>query len=79
MLKHTHTYNINNKKKKAILTSLPISTPTTPQTEALTITVKEKEPSTVVAKTSTPEVAGILNPLHSYVSVIKSFLASAIS
>ena len=52
-------------------TNLPsqgISIPTTPQTKTTTTTVKESEPSTVVAKTPTPEVAGTLEPLHSYVS-----------
>ena len=47
--------------------STPItkSTPTTPQMEAHTATVKEHEPSTVVAKTSTLRAARILDPLHS--------------
>ena len=44
------------------------STPTTPQTEVPMATVKEQELSTVAAKTSTPEVAGILDSLHFYVS-----------
>ena len=44
------------------------STPKTPQTEAPTITVKEQEPSTAVAKTSSLEAIGVLDPLHSYVS-----------
>ena len=76
LLKYTHTEKNNtfdkkktNKKKSS--TSLPPqgkATPTTPQTEVPMATVKEKEPSTVVAKASTPEVAGILNSLHFYVS-----------
>ena len=44
------------------------STPSTPQIEAPTATVKEQELSTVATKSSTLEAAGILGPPHSYVS-----------
>ena len=37
-------------------------TPTTPQTEVSTATVKGKESSTVIAKINTLEAAGILDP-----------------
>ena len=46
-------------------TNLPpkgTSTPITPQTDVPTATVKECEPLTVVAKASSLEVAGILDP-----------------
>ena len=56
--------------KKGYANLLPkgISPPTTSQREAPTATVKEKEVSTVVAKTCTPENAGILDPLNSCAS-----------
>ena len=55
--------------KKAIPISLSKrkSTLTTPQMDPPTTTVKEQEPSTVVATTSTLKAAGIPDPLHSYV------------
>ena len=74
---HTHTHtqthtqtkkNNNNKKGNTNFPSQRISTPKTPQTEAPMAAVKEQDPSTAVAKTSNPEVGGILDPLHSYVS-----------
>ena len=71
LLKHTHTQQrkiIIITKGNANLPPQGISTPTTPETKAMTATVKEQEPLTAVTKISTPEVAGILDPLHSYVS-----------
>ena len=75
-LKHTHTQKKimqmikkTNKKKGSI--KLPPhgkSTPATPQMEALMAIVKKKEPSTVVVKISTSDVAGILDSAHLYIS-----------
>ena len=64
---------IKKKTNKRSSTNLPPkekSTPTTPQTEVHMAIVKEQEPSTLLAKTSTPEVAGILDSPHFYVSAI---------
>ena len=55
---HTHTHTRTHTHTHA----------QTPQAEAPTATVKEQEPSTVVAKISTLEAAEIQNPLHSYIS-----------
>ena len=68
---HTHTHKKNNNNNKKVNTNLlpqGKSTPTTSQTEVFTATVNELDPSTVVEKTSTLDAAGILDPLHSYVS-----------
>ena len=69
LLKHTHTHlKIIIIKGNTNLPPQGISTSITPQMEALMATVKEKELSAIVTKTSTPEVAGILDPFHSYVN-----------
>ena len=73
---HTHTQMIIIIVKTIIIikkgnTNLPPqvkSIPTISQTEDPTVTFKELKPQTVVAKTSTLEAAGILDPLHSYSS-----------
>ena len=70
LLKHTHTEKNNTiNKKKAVPTSLPKEKAPLqdPRQRFPLAAVKEKGPSTVVAKTSTLEVAGILDP-HFYVS-----------
>ena len=72
LLKYTHTHseknNIYDKKdKKKSSTNLPSQEKSTPTTTPMA-TVKEWELSTVVAKTSTPEAAGILDSLHFYLS-----------
>ena len=77
---HTHTYThtqmiiiivktiIIIKKGNTNLPPQVKSIPTISQTEDPTVTFKERKPQTVVAKTSTLEAAGILDPLHSYSS-----------
>ena len=57
-------------KRKTVPPSLPKRkrTPATPQTDVPTATVKEKEPSTVAAKISTPDIVAILDFPHFDVS-----------
>ena len=48
-------------------------TPTTPQTEVSTATVKGKESSTVIAKINTLEAIGVLDPRFSEVQTFFHF------
>ena len=75
LLKYTYTEKksyVKKKKEKEKQYHAPSPrkkrTPTKPQTEVLTATVKEQEPSTVAARIFTPEAVGILGFLHFYVN-----------